>query len=325
MNRLMSSVLMRTRAVVQKRFGRSEHNTFWRQFTCTGQSASDLIYRALVDHHPALISRFGSGELHAVATYLRKQVPRRFTGQKSIRYILGKIDTFWWHDGIRMSVSNGAGMFSNDDPGLDLFSRTVLQDCQEIDILGSWRDEESLIDPFIGEYTAVPLQDLEPYYNGPPYWTAALRGKNVLVIHPFISSIKKQYEKRRLLYSSQDLLPDFNLTGYKPVQTLAGLRDDRFAEWCDALAFMQDEINDLEFDIAIIGAGSYGLSLGAYIRRLGKKAVHLGGATQILFGIRGKRWDQSPFFQDIYNDHWIYPEAAERPPSADSVENGCYW
>ena len=325
MNRLMSSILMRTRAILQKRLSRKERSCIGRQYSCTGQSASDLIYRSLLEDRPALIARFGSGELHAVATYLRKEKPRRFIGQKSLSYVFGEIDTFWWHDGIRMSLSNGAGMFSNDDAGIELFSRIVLKDCHEIDILGSWRDEECLVNPFMGDYKAVPLQDLEPYYNGPPYWTSALRGKNVLVIHPFISSIRKQYEKRSLLFASQDLLPDFNLIGYKPVQTLAGLRDSRFTEWSDALSFMQSEISNLEFDIAIIGAGSYGLSLGAYIRRLGKKAVHLGGATQILFGVRGKRWDQSPFFQNIFNENWVYPEESERPPRADSVESGCYW
>jgi hypothetical protein len=37
------------------------------------------------------------------------------------------------------------------------------------------------------------------------------------------------------------------------------------------------------------------------IGRMGKKAVDLGGASQILFSIRGKRWDDNPFFQQTFN------------------------
>ena len=77
--------------------------------------------------------------------------------------------------------------------------------------------------------------------------------------------------------------------------------------------------------MAIIGAGAYGLPLAAHVKRLGKKAVHLGGATQILFGIRGKRWDEMPFFQKLYNEHWVRPLPSEVPKDYQRVEGGCYW
>ena len=31
--------------------------------------------------------------------------------------------------------------------------------------------------------------------------------------------------------------------------------------------------------------------LAAHVKRLGKRAVHLRGATQILFSIKGKHWE----------------------------------
>jgi phytoene dehydrogenase-like protein len=85
------------------------------------------------------------------------------------------------------------------------------------------------------------------------------------------------------------------------------------------------QINALDFDVAIIGAGAYGLPLAAHIKRLGKKAIQLGGATQILFGIRGRRWDRMPFFQGLYNEHWVRPLPEETPLNFQSVEDGCYW
>ena len=45
---------------------------------------------------------------------------------------------------------------------------------------------------------------------------------------------------------------------------------------------MEDGIAEIDFEVALIGCGAYGLPLAAHVKRLGKKAVHLGGATQNL-------------------------------------------
>jgi glycine/D-amino acid oxidase-like deaminating enzyme len=86
------------------------------------------------------------------------------------------------------------------------------------------------------------------------------------------------------------------------------------------------KIDAIDFDIAIIGAGAYGLPMAAHVKRRGKKAVHLGGATQLLFGIRGKRWDTDyPHLQPLFNEHWARPLPTETPPNAKTIEAGCYW
>ena len=86
-----------------------------------------------------------------------------------------------------------------------------------------------------------------------------------------------------------------------------------FETWFDALDWMCARVREIDFDVALIGAGAYGLPLAAYVKGLGKKAVHLGGPTQLMFGIRGKRWDQWPQFQKLYNEHWTRPLAEETP------------
>jgi hypothetical protein len=88
---------------------------------------------------------------------------------------------------------------------------------------------------------------------------------------------------------------------------------------------MEEQIGQADFDIAIIGCGAYGFPLAAHVKRMGKKAVHLGGATQILFGIRGKRWDSLPAIAQLMNEHWVRPHFSEIPPGGDAVEDGCYW
>jgi hypothetical protein len=66
--------------------------------------------------------------------------------------------------------------------------------------------------------------------------------------------------------------------------------------------------------------------LAAHVKRLGKKAVHLGGSTQILFGIKGKRWEENnKFISSIMNQHWVRPLESETPSNINKIEDGCYW
>ena len=88
---------------------------------------------------------------------------------------------------------------------------------------------------------------------------------------------------------------------------------------------MYDECTKKEFDVAIIGCGAYGMPLASLLKRYGKIAIHLGGATQILFGIKGRRWDNNTSISLLFNDYWVRPMASETPHDAFEVENGCYW
>ena len=108
------------------------------------------------------------------------------------------------------------------------------------------------------------------------------------------------------------------------VQTI-GENKVGFNDWFEALDYMKEQIIQKDFDIAIIGCGAYGFPLAAYVKALGKKAIVMAGATQLLFGIKGKRWDNNPMINRFYNDYWVRPTIAEKPNAADSVENGCYW
>ena len=88
---------------------------------------------------------------------------------------------------------------------------------------------------------------------------------------------------------------------------------------------MKKQVDAMDFDIAILGCGAYGLPLAAHIKRIGKKAVHMGGASQILFGIRGKRWEDHPVISKLFNEHWARPDENETPTNSKNVEDGCYW
>ena len=91
---------------------------------------------------------------------------------------------------------------------------------------------------------------------------------------------------------------------------------------------MYDEALKRDFSIAIIGCGAYGFPLAAKLKRVGKQAVHLGGATQLFFGIKGRRWETESSYKYVQRfliDFWVYPDYNEKPKRASEVENGCYW
>jgi hypothetical protein len=168
------------------------------------------------------------------------------------------------------------------------------------------------------------LEDLEPFFCENP-WTKALEGKKVLVVHPFADTIQRQFAVKDKLFAD-GLLPDFDLRTIKAVQSIAGEKT-AFKDWFEALDFMKGQIAATDFDICILGCGAYGFPLAAFIKDSGKKAIHLGGVTQLLFGIKGSRWEQYILYPyaNLYNDYWVRPGDKERPRNADMVEGACYW
>jgi len=289
----------------------------------SGQAASDLIKNKLAAPDPCMICRFGTSELNATVAYLNINRKSEYPFEKSINYILENNSEFWWSKGVTHGLGHNAGFFPITNQSLEAFSNRMLKDVENVDILGSWITGETKISNFMKEPTIVRLKDLEPYYHVNP-WSEVLENKIVLVIHPFEDSIKMQYEKRKLLFKDERTLPQFELKTLKSIQSIAG-NITQFDTWFDALDYMCEQISNMEFDIAIIGAGAYGLPLASYVKKIGKKSVHLGGATQLLFGIKGNRWDNSPFFQDLYNQYWMRPSPTEIPNNHKSVEGGSYW
>lgn len=233
-----------------------------------------------------------------------------------------------------------SGFFPNDFDFGERFADLYLRDCRGIDMQGFWGlyMEDYLLSQYQDTKYWTQLNWLEPWnmYLHPESdqrpWTAALKGKKVLVIHPFADSIEKQYREHRekifeKVFLADDILPEFELLTIKAVQTLGGIGSDNFSDWFEALEWMKQQCRTREFDVAIIGCGAYGYPLAAEIKRMGKIAVHLGGAVQLLFGIIGSRWETEykDFYQDVVNEYWVRPTEQEKPKYAKQVENGCYW
>jgi hypothetical protein len=323
MNTATSISLKAARKIYRSILGPHKANSSLK-IDCFGQTASDLVKDRLSAPAPCMISRLGSTELWAILQYMDTVRDSRCFLVKATEFVQGKIDTFWWEDYLKLQMQNWSGFFPADESSLSAFGERMLKDIRNIDVLGSWLPGEKRLEHLFPSAKVVKLEDLEPYYHRNP-WSEVLQDKVVLVIHPFEESIRSQYERRAALFSDPRILPQFQLKTLKAVQSIAGNAPDGFSSWFSALDWMCEKIQNTEFDIAIIGAGAYGLPLASFVKDLGKKSVHLGGPTQILFGIRGNRWDERPFFQQLSNENWIKPLPVEVPSNAQSVESACYW
>lgn len=287
--------------------------------------ASKIIYDALMVDKPCMISRFGSTELTCLANYIGVHHEK---GQ-CMNYITGKSNPWWWEPSIINQMQNWSGFFPRSIPKIEQFCELILKDMKEVDVLGSWLSNELIFRSEISKAQKVRLVYLEPFWANQP-WTAALKNKKILVVHPFSETIERQYKKRKVLFKN-DLLPEFELITIQAVQSLGGV-SSKHKDWFEALESMKRKIDQVDFDICLIAAGAYGFPLAAYVKRKGKKAFHLGGSLQLLFGIKGKRWENNDYgkalnlnYPSLFNEYWVRPNTYEKPTSSAQVEDNCYW
>lgn len=275
------------------------------------QDGNNFIYKLLQTEKPFMVARYGAVEL----SILKWRIALKLRLKK-------EFDIAIMH-----AICNNAGFFPKDQKLVSQFADLMLELSKEVDLLGCfyWRMEDYIIKNFASQAELVRGRGLEPWYVDIP-WTRGLKGKKVLVIHPFEETIINQYKKREKLFQNKDMLPEFELKTLKAVQTIAGEKDERFNTWFEALDYMFNQAMNIDFDVAIIGCGAYGFPLAAKLKQAGKQAIHLGGATQYLFGIKSKRAEEeNPIISSLFNDSWVRPSEKEKPKNADRVEGGCYW
>lgn len=278
-----------------------------REFVDDWSQTGEEIKKLIQSEKPFMAARIGANESFSMRTF-------EFSDKKR----MGKA---------MKQLCECAGFFpERQSLGYD-FAQKMTDALKNVDICGVLDNPAE--DYFINKYTqpeckATVLYYLECFREEHP-WSALLKGKRVLVVHPFDKTIQKQYKKREHLFPGRDVLPEFELITYKAIQTIAGEKDERFETWFEALDFMTEEISHIDFDIALLGCGAYGFPLAANIKRMGKQAIQIGGGLQLYFGIKGKRWDEMPEFARMYNDSWVYPDESEVPKAANKVEGACYW
>lgn len=293
------------------------------------EKASHLIYNALIADKPCMLARFGATELACLMNYNGVNVDKK----QIVNYIKGETNPWWWDKNIINQMMQWSGFFPPTIDKIEQFCALILNDIPQIDILGSWLEGEKIFNKELMRAKKIHLFFLDPFWSDKP-WTNALKNKKVLVVHPFKEEIESQFKIKDKLFSKK-ILPDFNLITIKAVQSIAGEKTE-FNDWFEALEHMKNEIDKVDYDICLIGAGAYGFHLAAHVKRSGKKAVHIGGSLQLLFGIKGKRWEDPNYgvkewglpkslYSGMMNEFWVRPGFKAKPLNSDIVEDSCYW
>ena len=134
-------------------------------------------------------------------------------------------------------------------------------------------------------------------------------GQKILVVSPFSKSIDFQTQPDRV---SKIHLPQFAF----PECTFVTLdspitynTDDWICEdsdksetWFDVADRMFERIKTEDFDVAWLSCGSYAMYLGHRIKRdLGKKAIYMGGMTNVFFNIYNFRYSSTGHDRAVIN------------------------
>lgn len=232
------------------------------------------------------------------------------------------------------------GLFPTNETFVKMFcTEEYLGYFEDLDVCPLWHPhiqdfEKNLLirrNPLV---QTITLRELEPYYDPSNEWSRHLEGKKVLMISSKTKSIRAQYEKRDRIWTGKHsgLLPTFKeliLLEFPECyyRTHESKQDPQvYGENSSALLeSFKTKMDSIDFDVCLVGAGVYGVPLAVHAKRLGKIGIQMGGAIQLLFGIKGKRWENHSVISTFFNEHWVYPSDEEKPFKYATWEQGAYF
>ncbi len=274
----------------------------------------DAVDLALATGNGLLIGRNGSTELGTM-----------INGTKSASRILLECAGIW-DDGTGPLVGN-----SRDISSWVISSRCASSDADLL-ATGWYRGlvglEQLMLEQigFLGRQ--IQLRDIEPYYTEEVrQWTRLLKGVKVCCVSPFYKSVLEGYRERDKVWPS-GLLPEFGSLSivrsfFAPM--VGGKTHSWISGWEEAVDYMEAEVLKTGARVVLIGCGGLGMILGARLKKKGLICIVIGGALQVLFGIKGRRWEHHGIISGFWNEAWLEPRPEEIPPGATLIEGGCYW
>lgn len=229
---------------------------------------------------------------------------------------------------LQHEVEDIAGLYPYNKETAETFIKDMQVALSHVDLIPKWSKihpdfESQVFAKCCPNAHITMLQHLEPYFFDKP-WTDYLEGKTVLVVSPFADSIEKNYNNLDKIWNGK-VKPNFKLKVLKYPFALKIQPIEKYKTSNDVLIDYIKLVEDAEFDVGIFGTGYTSLLLTALCKAKGKAGIHLGGSTQILFGIKGQRWRQIKEFQPFFNEYWTDPLPCELPDKRNLVEGGCYW
>jgi hypothetical protein len=178
-----------------------------------------------------------------------------------------------------------------------------------------------------------PLRALEAYYvSTTNSWLRALDDQKVAVISSFADTMFKQVVWLPEIWTGrEDMLPrnvswSFIRSYYSPALARGSCDwPHPVYSWKDAVDYMELEVLATGARVCLVGCGGLAMPLALRLKRKGIICIVLGGAVQLLFGIKGRRWEKHGEISKLFNCEWAVPALHEIPHGANQVEGGCYW
>jgi hypothetical protein len=231
-------------------------------------------------------------------------------------------------------LENNAGIHIKNNESLDIYTKKLLEAYDNCTIIAEWEQSGKVFahtgvgqqfiahrTPHIPKINAIAL---EPYYFKDS-WMESLKGKRLLIVHPFAKTFQKQVKNLKDIFPDRQWFEDCTFQFIQPPLTLAG--NHQGTDWQEHYKKFIESLKNVEdFDIALVAAGGYGMLIANYIyKNLNRSVMYIGGALQIFFGVIGKRWFDNKDIMKLVNDDWIRPIKEDKPPNFTNVEKGCYW
>jgi hypothetical protein len=233
-------------------------------------------------------------------------------------------------------LHNTGGLFPVRRDVFDRFCREYEISLRSMDILAQWQHgeyyeailERKTIDYFAPQVFRVGLLPFVHFLKPVAKWLGDLAPLRWLIIQPFEKTIRAQLPHLASIGTFPDscalaLTQRATDTRFLVPPQFSYMVPPRHRDWFHALEEMKAEMEREKgnFDVALIGAGAWSIPLAAHAKAIGKKGLHLGGSLQLLFGIKGRRFDQL----GLYNERWIRPLPEDRPEKFERMEKGAYW
>jgi hypothetical protein len=288
----------------------------------TRQAQEAEISARLRSPSPCAIGKIGTSEL------LMLEYRERW-----IRFPWPKVSS--WHRPTAR-LHNTGGLFPIRRDIFERFCQEYENSLRLMDILAQWQHgedyegilERGTLDRFAPHAFRAGLYTLIHILAPPAAWLGPLAELRWLIIQPFEQTIRAQLPHLASLGTFPDscvsaLTQRATDTRFLVPPQFSYMVPPRHRDWFHALKEMKTEMEKQKdhFDIALVGAGAWSLPLTAHAKAMGKKGLHLGGSLQLLFGIKGGRFDKS----GLYNQKWIRPLPEDRPANFILMEKGAYW
>jgi hypothetical protein len=292
------------------------------------EQGANFITEQIRSHNPFFVGKLGTSEIDVLIFFTQYR-------QKS--------NAPSYPEGIKLNIARNGGLFPATDKSIDAWAVHMLTEVLPAGAgFAVWNPvvgniEKAILNTFAPKAKQFPLRALEPYYINvlEDRWTYNLtKHAKVAVVSPFYKSIEHQWKKREAVWGTNTIWGPIPPTivpvraGYSPyLSTSTGLWTTAIINggWQAAVADIVHQVKMTGALFAIVGCGALSLPICYALKQQHIASIHTGGATQILFGIKGHRWLTHDTISEFFNPAWMFPFPEEIPTGAQAVEGGCYW